>query len=154
MDAHNGVVTCQPQAMRETEDGVVRSPLDVRETLILAGVAEAGGSVHRGATLHLSGVMDGELRVERGAHVEMTGVFKGVLSNAGRVVVAGVFQGEVLRNDGELLARVGSVWHRNGRGFVLAADGSLAEPPADSARVITASTALCRYVDGAFLPLR
>lgn len=148
------VGTGETQAMREIEDGIVRAPLDVRETLVLSGVAEAGGLVHRGATLHLSGVMDGQLYVQAGGHVEISGVFKGGLDNAGRVIVSGVFQGGVQRNDGELLARVGSIWPRGGRRLVLTADGSLARPPADSSYTITASTPLCRYVDGSFKPLR
>lgn len=140
--------------MSEVENGVVRSPLDVQRTLTLSGVAEVGGSVRRGATLHLSGVMHGQLRVQAGGHVEMTGVFNGVLDNAGRVIVSGVFHGDVLRNVGELLARVGSIWHRSGRRLVLTAEGSLAEPSADSSYAITANTPLWRYADGSFEPLR
>lgn len=139
--------------MRDVETGTVSSPLHVEQDLTLAGVAEAGGSVRGGATLRLSGVMHGELRVESGGHVEMSGVFNGVLFNAGRVIVSGVFEGEVARNDGEVLAHVGSVWQRGGRRLVLAADGSLVEPPRTSSYSITTDTPLCRYADGSFEPM-
>jgi hypothetical protein len=148
------LVMCQTRAMRTVENGIVDSPLDVQQDLVLTGVANAGGVVRDGATLDLSGVWHGELRVDAGGRVEMTGVFNGVLKNAGLVVVSGRFNGDVISNDGELLDRVGSIGHRGGRPLVLAADGSLAPTSANSTYTITPNTPLCRYVDGAFEPVR
>lgn len=96
--------------------------------------------------------MNGTLKVEPNANVEMADVFAGVLENAGRVLVSGVFQGEVLRNDGELLARAGSIWRTNGRNLVLGADGSLTE--GGGSYTVTADSPMCRFVGGRFEPAR
>jgi len=136
------------------ESGVVDIPLEVEGEFTLAGVARRGGIVRSGGALWLSGVMHGELVVEQGAQADISGTFHGELFNSGRVLISGVFAGSVARNDGEVLARVGSVFKSASNVGVLQRDGSLAPPPrSGGSTVITTDTPVCRLVGERFEPV-
>ncbi len=86
--------------------------------------------------------------------MQLSGVFEGQLYNDGQVIMSGVFGGLIEHNDGEILARVGSVIRRGNTDQVVTSDGSLANPPSQSwATIINDQTPLCRLVGDHFEPI-
>lgn len=111
----------------EMHQGTVPEHMDVRGQYTLQGALQNGATVKSGGELVVQGTVSGTIRVESDGTASLQGAVAADIDNQGGVVmVAGVFTGRVLANDGPTAFAVGTlVESRSGKAMQLKSDGSL-----------------------------
>ncbi len=141
-------------SVAETYQGRVSEHIDVRGRYTIQGALENGATVRPGGELIVQGAVAGTIRVEPEGTASLQGAIAADIDNRGGVVmVAGIFTGAVLANEGSTAFAVGTlVETHSGNVMQLTSDGSVT--PARSQENVKVGTEYF-VLDGSgrFLPI-